>query len=64
MSLQTAALEHAINHFDDIWEQFTKKIETDKDYIAASLEWKSDRFNLIFDIDNAYGYYQWSKGSQ
>ena len=51
MSLQTAALEHAINHFDDIWEQFTKKIETDKDYIAASLEWKSDRFNLIFGVD-------------
>lgn len=51
MSLQTAALEHAINHFDDIWEQFTKKIETDNDYIAASLEWKSDRFNLIFGVD-------------
>lgn len=51
MSLQTAALEYAINHFDDIWEQFTKKIETDKDYIAASLEWKSDRFNLIFGVD-------------
>lgn len=51
MSLQTAALEHAINYFDDIWEQFTKKIETDKDYIAASLEWKSDRFNLIFGVD-------------
>ena len=51
MSLQTAALEHAINHFDDIWEQFTKKLETDKDYIAASLEWKSDRFNLIFGVD-------------
>lgn len=51
MSLQTAALEHAINHFDDIWEQFTKKIETDKDYIAANLEWKSGRFNLIFGAD-------------
>lgn len=51
MSLQTAALEHTINHFDDIWEQFTKKLETDKDYIAASLEWKSDRFNLIFGVD-------------
>lgn len=52
MSLQTAALEHAINHFDDIWEQFTKKLETDKDYIAAILTWKTDRFKLTFDIDN------------
>lgn len=51
MSLQTAALEYAINHFDDIWEQFTKKIETDKDYIATNLEWKSGRFNLIFGAD-------------
>lgn len=52
MSLKTAALEHAINHFDDIWEQFTKKLETDKDYIAAILTWKTDRFKLTFDIDN------------
>lgn len=52
MSLQTAALEHAINHFDDIWEQFTKKLETDKDHIAAILTWKTDRFKLTFDIDN------------
>jgi hypothetical protein len=51
MSLQTAALEHAINHFDDIWEQFTKKLETDKDYIATSLKWDSDKFTLIFGID-------------
>ena len=51
MSLQTAALTYAINHFDDIWAQFTKKLETDKDYIAASLEWKSGRFNLIFGVD-------------
>lgn len=52
MSLQTAALEHAINHFDDIWEQFTKKLETDKDYIAAILTWETDRFKLTFEIDN------------
>jgi len=53
MSLQTAALEHAINHFDDIWEQFEKETKKDKkNYIAAILTWETDRFKLTFDIDN------------
>lgn len=53
MSLQTAALEYAINHFDDIWEQFEKETKKDKkNYIAAILTWETDRFKLTFDIDN------------
>lgn len=53
MSLQTAALTHAINHFDDIWAQFEKETEKDKkNYIAAILAWETDRFKLTFDIDN------------
>lgn len=51
MSLQTAALTYAINHFDDIWAQFIKKLEADRNYIAASLKWESDKFTLIFGID-------------
>lgn len=53
MSLQTAALEYTINHFDDIWEQFEKETKKDKkNYIAAILTWETDRFKLTFDIDN------------
>lgn len=52
MSLQTAALEYTINHFDDIWAQFTKQLKDNKaEYIAASLKWDSDKFTLIFGID-------------
>ena len=52
MSLQTAALTYAINHFDDIWAQFTKQLKDNKaEYIAASLKWDSDKFTLIFGID-------------
>lgn len=52
MSLQTAALTYAINHFDDIWAQSTKQLKDNKaEYIAASLKWKSGQFTLIFGID-------------
>lgn len=52
MSLQTAALTYAINHFDDIWAQFTKKVkENNGEYIAATLVWESDGFKLTFGID-------------
>ena len=38
MSLQTAALTYAINHFDTIWAQLEKETEKDKkNYIAAVL---------------------------
>lgn len=53
MSLQTAALTYAINHFDTIWAQLEKETEKDKkNYIAAVLTWETDRFKLTFDIDN------------
>lgn len=53
MSLQTAALTYAINHFDDIWSKFEKEAEKDKkNYIAAILTWETDHFKLTFDIDN------------
>lgn len=53
MSLQSAALTYAINHFDDIWAQFEKETEKDKkNYIATILTWETDRFKLTFDIDN------------
>ena len=52
MSLQTAALTYAINHFDDIWAQFTKQLKDNKaECIAASLKWESGQFTLIFGID-------------
>lgn len=52
MSLQTAALTYAINHFDDIWSKFEKELEKNKaEYIAASLKWESNKFTLIFGID-------------
>lgn len=52
MSLQTAALTYAINHFDDIWAQLTKQLKDNKaEYIAASLKWESGQFTLIFGID-------------
>lgn len=57
MSLQTAALEHAINHFDDIWAQFIKDAKESKDfYIAATLTWKDNTFNLTTDEDNEIVY--------
>ena len=53
MSLQTAALTYAINHFDTIWAQLEKETEKDKkNYTAAVLTWETDRFKLTFDIDN------------
>ena len=53
MSLQTAALTYAINHFGDIWSKFEKEAEKDKkNYIAAILTWETDHFKLTFDIDN------------
>lgn len=52
MSLQTAALTYAINHFDDIWSKFEKELEKNKaEYIAASLKWESNKFTLVFGID-------------
>lgn len=57
MSLQTAALEYAINHFDTIWTQFIKAAKESKDfYNAATLTWKDNTFNLTTDEDNEIVY--------
>lgn len=57
MSLQTTALEYAINHFDTIWTQFIKEAKKDKDfYNAATLTWKDNTFNLTTDEDNEIVY--------
>lgn len=57
MSLQTAALEYAINHFDTIWTQFIKEAKKSKDfYNAATLTWKDNNFNLTTDDDNEIVY--------
>lgn len=53
MSLQTAALQHAINHFDTIWSQFTNDAKANKDnYRAAILTWEGNHFKLTFDTDS------------
>lgn len=57
MSLQTSALEYAINHFDTIWERFIKAAKEVKDfYNAATLTWKDNTFNLTTDEDNEIVY--------
>ena len=57
MSLQTKALEYAINHFDNIWAQFIKDAKESKDfYIATTLTWKNNTFNLTTDEDNEIVY--------
>lgn len=57
MSLQTAALEYAINHFDTIWTQFIKEAKKSKDfYNAATLTWKDNTFNLTTEEDNEIVY--------
>ena len=57
MSLQTSALEYAINHFDTIWTQFIKEAKKSKDfYNAATLTWKDNAFTLTTDEDNEIVY--------
>lgn len=57
MSLQTSALEYAINHFDTIWTQFIKAAKEVKDfYSAATLTWKNNTFNLTTDEDHEIVY--------
>jgi hypothetical protein len=57
MSLQTSALEYAINHFDTIWTKFIKAAKEVKDfYSAATLTWKNNTFNLTTDEDNEIVY--------
>ena len=53
MSLQTETLKYAINHFDTIWTQFIKAAKESRHaYIAATLTWKNNAFNLTADEDN------------
>lgn len=57
MSLQTSALEYAINYFDTIWTQFIKEAKESKDfYNAATLTWKDNTFNLTTNEDNEIVY--------